>query len=228
MISLVALDIAGTTVDDGGSVYDALRECVEETGASVAPVDLQTWMGADKVEAITHLLRIGGVESESAVVASCFARFRDLVKERYAAAPPVPVGGAVEAMVELRRRGVKVALTTGFSADVAGPLLEALGWSVGSAPDDTVDAVVTTDDVAAGRPAPYMIFHAMEATGVQDVREVLAAGDTVVDIRAGRASGGLSVGVLTGKADRATLEAEDHDYVLDAVADIPALAEIPR
>ncbi|GAA4393306.1 phosphonatase-like hydrolase [Tsukamurella soli] len=223
MITLVALDIAGTTVDDGGIVYEALRGSVEEAGAPVAPADLQTWMGADKVEAITHLLRLGGVEPTGELVATSFGRFREILAERYAAEPPVPVGGAVEAIAELRRRGVKVALTTGFTADVAVPLLGALGWTVGSSADDTVDALITTSDVAAGRPAPYMIFRAMEATGTRDVREVIAAGDTAVDVRAARAAGATAIGVLTGKADRATLEAEDHDYVVDAVAAIPAL-----
>ncbi|EGD56172.1 hypothetical protein SCNU_04926 [Gordonia neofelifaecis NRRL B-59395] len=36
----------------------------------------------------------------------------------------------------------------------------------------TFDAVITTDDVPAGRPAPYMIFRAMERCGVASVRGV--------------------------------------------------------
>ncbi len=225
MIALVALDMAGTTIDDGGAVYRALEQSVLQAGATVAADDLQTWMGTDKIEAITNLLRLGGVEPTDDLVANGFDAFRAHLRKAYTDEPPVALPGVVPAIAELRSRGIKVALTTGFSDDVAEPLLASLGWTAGEGPGHTVDAVITTSDVSAGRPAPYMIFRAMEACGVRNVRSVLVAGDTVVDIQAGRNAGAVAVGVLTGKVDRAALEAEDHDYVLDSVADIPAVLE---
>jgi phosphonatase-like hydrolase len=114
---------------------------------------------------------------------------------------------------------VQVALSTGFSRDVADPLLAALGWDA-----QVVDAVVTVDEVAAGRPAPYLIFRAMERTGVFDVRRVLVAGDTVVDLRAGVNAGVAAVvGVGTGKLGFAELGRERHTHLLPSVADLPAL-----
>ncbi len=228
MIALVALDMAGTTIDDGGAVYRALQQSVQQAGATVAADDLQTWMGTDKVEAITNLLRLGGVEPSDDLVANGFDAFRAHLRQAYSDDPPMALPGVVPAIAELRSRGIKVALTTGFSADVVQPLLASLGWTAGEGPGHTVDAVVTTSDVPAGRPAPYMIFRAMEACGVRNVRSVLVAGDTVVDIQAGRNAGAVAVGVLTGKVDRATLEAEDHDYILDSVADIPTVLEQRR
>lgn len=219
MIQLAAFDIAGTTVDDHGAVYDALRRAVEEAGATVAAGDLQRWMGTDKVEAITALLRLGGVEPDQALVAERFDRFRALLAQAYRADPPVALPGVPEAIDRLRAAGVKVALTTGFSDDVVEPLLAALGWEIG--PEGRLDAVVTTSDVPAGRPSPYMIHLAMQHTGVADVRQVLAAGDTVVDLEAARNAGAIAVGVLTGQTPREALEAADHDAVLASVADVP-------
>jgi phosphonatase-like hydrolase len=223
MIQLAAFDIAGTTVDDHGNVYRALEDAVRENGVDVSPADLQTWMGADKIEAIRALLRLGGTAAEPGTVAATFERFRAILAERYAAEPPTPFPGVVEALAELRGRGIKVALTTGFSDDVAGALLESLGWTVGEGPAHTLDAIVTTSEVAAGRPAPYMIHRAMEKTGVFDVRSVLAAGDTVVDVQAARNAGAISVGVLTGKLTREELEGQPGVVVLGSVADVPAL-----
>lgn len=220
MIQLAAFDIAGTTVDDHGAVYVALRRAVEEAGAPVADADLQRWMGTDKIEAITALLRLGGVSPQPALVAERFDRFRALLGEAYRAEPPVALPGIVAAIDALRAAGVKVALTTGFSDDVVEPLLAALGWTVG--PEGRLDAVVTTSNVPAGRPAPYMIHLAMQRTGATDVRQVLAAGDTVVDLEAARNAGAIAVGVLTGQTPREALEAADHDAVLESVADIPA------
>lgn len=221
MIDLVALDMAGTTIDDHGSVYVALRRSVEETGASVDPGDLQRWMGTDKTEAIGALMRLGGGDPTPGSVAAAFERFHAILGELYRERPPVALPGVPDALRTLRDRGVRIALTTGFDDDVALPILHALGWRTGD--DGLLDAVVTASDVTAGRPAPYLIHHAMELTGVTDVRRVLAAGDTVVDLQAARGAGVIAVGVLSGALTRAELEPHPHDVLLDSVADIPAL-----
>jgi phosphoglycolate phosphatase len=221
MIDLVALDMAGTTIDDHGAVYVALRRAVEETGATVDKQDLQRWMGTDKTEAITALMRLGGVAPDPQSVAAGFRRFRALLDEFYLESPPVALPGVADALAILRDRGVRIALTTGFDDSVVAPLLDSLGWKTGD--DELLDAVVTTSHVRAGRPAPYLIHHAMELTGVTDVRRVLAAGDTAVDVQAARNAGVIAVGVLSGALSRAELEAHDHDAILDSVADIPDL-----
>jgi phosphonatase-like hydrolase len=217
MIRLAALDMAGTTIDDHGLVYRALRQSVEETGAGVADDDLQRWMGTDKLTAIGALMELGGVRPSTTSAAVAFERFRAILAALYRNEPPVALPGVEHALRELRSAGVAVALTTGFDDEVALPLLEALGWSIGS----QVDAVVTTSDVPAGRPAPYLIFRAMERTGVDDVRTVLAAGDTLVDLRAARNAGVTAIGVLSGALDRETLAAEPHDAILESVAGLP-------
>ena len=231
MISLAAFDMAGTTINDGGAVYRALENAVAETGVPVKPEDLQTWMGVEKREAITTLIELGGGVADEDLVGATFARFRALLDEYYTAEPPTPIDGVPEAIAELQAAGIKVALTTGFSRDVAESILTGLGWTVGpaapseDAPAGTVrvDALSCGDDVAAGRPAPFMIHRVMEATGVANVADVLVAGDTAVDVRSGLNSGaGISIGVLSGKLDRASLEAEGPTAVLDSVAAIPA------
>lgn len=224
MIELVAFDMAGTTIDEHGDVYRALETSVRETGADVTAENLQAWMGADKVEAITALIELGGGVPEPVLVAETFDRFRELLVRCYSATPPVGLPGVEDALRAFKAAGIKVGLTTGFSRDVADPLLAGLGWGVGA--DELLDAVVTSDEVPAGRPAPHMIHRLMELTGVTDVRRVLAAGDTVNDLAAARNAGVVAVGVLTGELGRADLEAHDHDHVLDGVRDIPALLNI--
>lgn len=229
MIKLVACDMAGTTIDEHGDVYVALAQCVEETGVATTPKAVQEWMGADKVEAITALIQDGGGTADPATVAAAFTRFKELLGQFYDANPPTALEGVEEAFAELRSRGVKVALTTGFSRDIAAPLLERLGWSVPAPgttmgdPGKVLDAVVCSDEVAAGRPAPHMIHRAMELTGIQDVRAVIAAGDTLNDLAAANNAGVTAVGVLTGKLDHDALSAHPHHHILQGVKDIPAL-----
>lgn len=214
MIALAALDVAGTTVEEGGAVYRALHDAVRRRGSTATVHDVARWMGADKRTAIRALLSLGG---DATAVEDTFTDFERLLREAYDATPPVAMPGVLDAFAALRDQGARIALTTGFSADVTGLLLERLGWQHG-----VVDAVVTTDDVPAGRPAPYMVHRAMERTGVTDVRRVLTVGDTVLDLEAGTNAGArVVVGVLSGGVPRDVLEAAPHTHVVDSVADLP-------
>jgi phosphonatase-like hydrolase len=210
VIDLVVLDIAGTTVEEHGLVYQALADTVIAAGGSAANVG--DWMGADKYEAISSMLGRSEVDSE-------FEDFHDRLAKYYAETPPTPITGVPQALAHLRSNGVKVALTTGFDRPIVDGLLDVLGWRT-----DVLDAVVCVDDVSAGRPAPYMIFKAMELTGTRDVGRVLTAGDTVRDLEAGTNAGAACVvGVLSGSQTAAELGAVRHTHLLKSVAEIPAL-----
>ena len=220
-IRLASLDMAGTTIDEGGAVYAVLRDAVERaTGLDVPDDLLSRWSGTDKREAIVGLLT--GLDQDLGQTDAIFAAFSDDLATAYANDPPVLLPGIAETVAQLRADGIKVALQTGYRREVAEGLLKAVGWSVGA----DVDALVTAEDVRASRPAPYLIFRTMEATGVVDVREVLVAGDTVNDVTAGtRAGARFVVGVLTGAHTGAELGAARHTHLLSSIADVPALLE---
>lgn len=247
-MTLIVCDIAGTTVNEDGIVYRQLRECVERRGVSVTAAQVNAVKGTEKRSAIATLLG-GAGDVADAVVDAVFADFMEGLRHEYAAHPPRPIDGVEEALSRLREDGASIALTTGFQRPIADIVLAACGWSVrddaqdaGDAAQDAgdagtleasgasgfvVDALITSDTVAAGRPAPYLIHHAMEITGVTSVDDVVSVGDTVADLRAAANAGVRGVGVLTGSVDRAVLAAEPHALILDSLADIPALHEVP-
>ena len=66
----------------------------------------------------------------------------------------------------------------------------------------------------------------MERTGVRDVEEVLAAGDTVVDLLAAKNAGVIGVGVLTGALARDEMERHPHHYIVPSVVDVLELDEL--
>jgi len=218
---LAALDMAGTTVDEGGLVYSAVEDAVAEAVGGPIPAELMSqWKGTSKEEAIAGLLRGMGSGDSHAHVLKVYEVFAGKLEEAYGRTPPAPIPGVLEMFETLRRAGVRVALQTGYAAPVANSIMTGLGWTVGG----TVDTLVTSDTVAASRPAPYLVFHAMEATGVRDVRRVLTAGDTPNDLAAGMNAGaGFVVGVTTGSFTRSQLEAEPHTHILDTVAALPSL-----
>lgn len=212
---LVSLDMAGTTFDDGNTVYEVLSNTVSEAAdEQVSQELLEQWTGTSKLAAVTGLLAALGSEADAQQV---YDRFTESLNARYRDNPPKPFAGVAEMFAQLRDDGVKVALQTGYARPVAEMLLESAGWKVGT----HIDALVPSDEVAASRPAPYLIFHTMEATGVVDVREVLAAGDTPNDLLAGtRAGAKYVVGVLTGAYGARELGRVSHTHLLGGVTEI--------
>ncbi|WP_040157098.1 phosphonatase-like hydrolase [Mobilicoccus massiliensis] len=226
MIRLATFDMAGTTIDDRHHVYRVLEAAVNRAGVEPEPAAFQRWMGVEKREAIAGLLREAGVEADDARIDELFVWFLDELARSYRDEPPIPLPGVEETLAELRRRGTRVALTTGFSRGIADPILTGLGWTAGlDDPDATLDAVVCADEVRRGRPAPYMIHRAMELTGTLDVAEVSATGDTIADVEAARHAGVLAIGVLTGKLDRDGFTGSPADHVLPGVPDVLDLPE---
>lgn len=222
-IDLAVFDIAGTTVDEGSAVYTAMRKALAEQDVEVDQGDLDRNKGTDKRTALATLMKAAGHDAGEDAVERCYTRFGELLDEAYTATPPVAIPGAIDCLEALRARGVRTALTTGFTRKVAERVLGLAGIGVGDG--GPVDVLVTTDDVRAARPAPYMIQHAMEATDARDVRRVLSAGDTIADILSHRNAGVMSVSVLTGDTSEETLRSYGPDFVLASVADIPSLLE---
>lgn len=220
-VRLASLDIAGTTLDEGGRVYAILRDAIEQaTGTTVPDELLSAWSGTDKREAMVGILT--GLGTDPARADAIFPDFAAALDASYAATPATVLPGVAEAIAALRAAGVLVALQTGYRRAVAEPLLDGAGWRVG----EHIDALVTADEVTASRPAPYLVFRTMEATGVRDVAEVLTAGDTANDVLAGTSAGArYAIGVLTGAHTAVELGAARHTHLLPSVADIPGLLQ---
>ena len=213
--------MAGTTVEEHGAVYAALRVAVEtHTGLEIPADVMSRWSGTSKYEATIGLLTELTGSAAPDAVEKVYADFRERLTAAYTATPPTPLPGVTDAIATLRASGVKVVLQTGYSRDIAESILTAMGWSVG----ETVDGLVTSDQVAASRPAPFLIFHAMELAGVTDVRRVLVAGDTANDLGAGTSAGaGFVVGVLTGASSAEQLGRHRHTHLLASAAELPTL-----
>jgi phosphonatase-like hydrolase len=223
-IELVVFDMAGTTIQDRGQVLDSFRKALDRNGIKVADEELQKWRGAAKREVLRFFIQqqfgiadVGNVTR----VEQAYADFRALLESSYASEAVEAIPGVEETFAWLRDHRIKIALTTGFYRKVTDTILDVVGWK-----DAWIDASICSDDVAQGRPAPFMIFRAMEATGVIDTRRVINVGDTALDLQAGMNAGinGV-VGVLSGSQTITQLGAVQHTHIIASVANLPALIE---
>ncbi|WP_101525568.1 phosphonatase-like hydrolase [Nocardioides houyundeii] len=224
-LDLVALDMAGTTVDEGGLVYEVLAATVADAvGEAVPGPLLASWKGTSKSEAIAGLLADLGADASEGHVRVVHDAFTERLIATYRATPPTPFAGIVEMFEVLRETGVKVCLQTGYTAEIAASILDGLDWPT-SGDSALIDAVVTSDLVPTSRPAPYLVFRCLEATGVTDIRRVLVAGDTPNDLLAGTNAGaGYVLGVGTGSFSLDQLAEHPHTHLLHSAAELTTLA----
>jgi phosphonatase-like hydrolase len=221
-IELVVFDMAGTTVSEGGAVYQCLRDTLTANGLETSTDALQDVKGMDKYEALRILIERSDMREQ--LLPGLDAIHEDFVErmiEFYRADPAVgETPGASEAFRRLRQAGVKVALDTGFSRDIAQTLIDRLNWER----DELIDASVTSDEVDRGRPHSDMIRRLMLKLGVTDPHRVAKVGDTPADLLEGKNAGcGLVVGVTQGSCSRELLERFPHDYLIGSVAELPEL-----
>jgi phosphonatase-like hydrolase len=210
--SLVILDMAGTTVEDRGQVPTAFAETLAANGIVIGADEITRVRGASKRLAIRNLLPPTAQQAADRI----YSEFRHHLADAYTTGGVRCVPGADRVIADLRARGIKVALTTGFDRDIATLLLSSLGWT-----RNTVDAVVCGDDVDHGRPAPDMILLAMKLTGVSEADQVANVGDTVLDLEsAARAGVKWNVGVLSGAHRREELKRAPHTHIVASVASL--------
>jgi phosphonatase-like hydrolase len=224
---LAVFDMAGTTVSNSDLVVEALTGSVRARGFNVTAADARPLMGYPKRQAIRHLLGMHTAAANDAMlVEQVHGDFVAAMLERYRNSPDVaPMPTAEACFAALRSRGLRIALDTAFSRDIALTIIERFGWLR----DGRIDDVIATDEVAAGRPAPDMIRALMARQGVGEPAAVIKVGDTPVDVEEGRkARVGLVVAVTTGAFERAALRACAPDHVIDSLAELPPLLELPE
>ncbi|WP_268810449.1 phosphonatase-like hydrolase [Williamsia sp. Leaf354] len=219
-IALAVLDMAGTTVEDGGLVLAAFDVAATAIGI---PADgperdharqyVVDTMGQSK---ITVFRALTGDDEERAQLGN--RAFEAAYDDLIGTGDIRPIEGAEKAIATLREAGVKVALTTGFSRATQHRLLDVLGWA------DVADLTLSPEEVGRGRPYPDLVLHAVLDLEIDDVRAVAVLGDTSSDILSGlRAGARIVAGTLTGAHDRQQLDDAGATHVVDSVSDLTHL-----
>lgn len=220
-IALVVLDIAGTTVRDNGEITLAFQQAMSRSGYEVPAEKITPLMGYKKTEAIRLLLDFYETNDDKITPKLIHKIHQDFLERMvffYATSKELsPLPNVEKVFAGLKSQGIKVALNTGFSNEITDIIMERLGWLE----NNLVDFVISSNEVAAGRPLPYMINELMNRAGIVHPEQVIKVGDTEVDIFEGRNAGCLySIGVTTGAFSRKELEAYNPSFIIDNIEEL--------
>jgi phosphonoacetaldehyde hydrolase len=252
-IQAIIFDLSGTVIDFGsrGPVV-AFVELCRRHGLQATEAQARGPMGSHKWDHIWAMLNepeihaqwvaLKGQPPTAADVDALYPEFTEVQIATLANHVEV-LPGIKELVEELGRRKIRYATTTGFDSSMIGPVKASTAAS-GFAPE----IFMTPDLVGAGRPAPWMIYHAAKHMGIYPLHTFIKVGDTPIDIAEAKAAGTWAVSIVaTGneiglsqealaalsneererrfEAARAKFKSLGADYIIDSAADLPTVID---
>jgi phosphonoacetaldehyde hydrolase len=251
--SAVIFDWAGTMVDFGSlAPVAAMRAAFASEGVTLTDGQIRAAMGMAKRDHVAAILADSNVarawrETHSAAandsdIDRIFARLDPMLREAAAAHADL-VPGAAETAALLKRAGVRVGSTTGYTRPMMAPIL-ASAAAQGYAPE----VVVCAGETPQGRPSPFMVWTALMQLDVWPTTGVVKVDDAPVGIAEGKNAGCFTIGVAASgnamglslsdyaalpeaarlarlTAARLELLAAGADIVIDTVAELPGALE---
>ncbi len=225
-IELIIFDIAGTTVEDKGEIAKAFQSALNEFGYQVPVTKINPLMGYKKTEAIKRMLT--EFEPDENKITEAYIKqihncFLELMINHYSTVTDItPLPHVEEVFALLKEKQIKIGLDTGFSKEITDTIIDRLGWIK----DKKVDMVISSNEVKAGRPFPYMIEEIMRKTNVTDSKKVIKVGDTEVDVFEGKNAGCLySIAITTGAFTREELAVYEPSFIIDDLKELVSIIE---
>ncbi|QDT73025.1 Phosphonoacetaldehyde hydrolase [Lacipirellula limnantheis] len=252
-LQAVIFDWAGTLLDYGSRA--PVLAVVSVFHSFDVPVTIEEARGPmgmakrDHLRTMLEMPRIGaawrdvhGAPHDEQAIDRLYARFLE-TQISFLADHATLIPGALEAVADCRRRGMKIGSTTGYTRElmaVITPAAQRQGLEV--------DAMYCASDFPAGRPAPWMSLENARVLGVFPMSAIVKVDDTIVGIDEGLNAGMWSVGVAKSgnmiglseaelgalsateqtallAAARERMAASGAHFVIDSVAELPAVVD---
>ncbi|MEY3590894.1 MAG: hypothetical protein RL316_666 [Bacteroidota bacterium] len=218
MIKLVVFDLAGTVLDEQNIVYKTLHRCINESGIPVSYEKvIEIGAGKEKSQAVRDILSQYSLDSSLHIQGAIYNFFLQELSNKYSSLEVKPMLGAEEVFMKLRTLKIFIAFNTGYNRTTTEQLIAKLNWKK----QVHYDLIITSSEVARSRPAPDMIWRAMELLGIQSADKVIKVGDSCTDIIEGKNAGcRFSIGITTGAQTHDELLTSSPDFVIDQLNEL--------
>tara|TARA_B100000035_G_scaffold151305_1_gene128909 strand:- start:3306 stop:4001 length:696 start_codon:yes stop_codon:yes gene_type:complete len=217
-VRLLVFDMAGTTVDEGGIVYQTLFDTFKQYRVNVNKEDIYKWHGRNKNEVLSEYLHkrksLEGHEEFPIIEKGLHDSFEKNLRERYFTSSSIKLidDNMPELFNNIRKKDIKIALNTGYSKSIQESIIKKLNMN------EFIDTYISSEEVKYGRPYPYMIYKLMEKYEIDNPLKVVKFGDTRNDILEGINARCWSVGVLSGADGKNKLS--EADVIINSVMDM--------
>ncbi|MDP2496707.1 MAG: HAD hydrolase-like protein [Candidatus Palauibacterales bacterium] len=214
---VLLLDLDGTLIDSSELILASYRHTMREHLGEVPP-DSEWLEGMGKTLRV-QLRRFASSEEEAEAMVETYREHNHRVHDRLVRT----FGEVSETLDGLHRRGVPMGIVTSKARRGVEMGMEACGLDPG-----WFRTVVTADDVERPKPHPEPVLLALRnmesgAGGRPDPAATTFVGDSIHDLRAGRAAGVKTAAALWGPYGREELGPGEPDHWLESVRELEAL-----
>jgi HAD superfamily hydrolase (TIGR01509 family) len=204
----IVFDVDGTLTDSIESYYEVFRQAMEQIGIPVKREEVLNPMATG--QPIWDWAIPQGIANREEKIQQCKKLIPEIFRGVFSRVRPFPELDYV--LQRLREREIHIGAVTSSWASAVRPLHD-------HSLVHYFKAIVTREDGLQLKPAPDSIIECLRRMEV-DPEKALTVGDTPMDIRAGKAAGTLTIGVLSGIGNREQLEAETPTIIIDGVRQI--------
>lgn len=209
----IIFDVDGTLADSVGFFYELAVEMLALAGCPAVPrEDVYALMRLGDAAPMEQLFPPDYPDPVGTFKRIAESRMEEWMQRYHNDTQAIP--GSIALLHDLHAQGLLLGIAT--SSGRALPFLDR--WGV----RHLFSGIVGREDVALRKPHPEPVLKCLGHLCL-DSREVMYVGDSPADIRAGKAAGSYTVGVLTGTSSHDVLCLEAPDHILDSVASLGSL-----
>lgn len=205
------LDLDGTLIDSEELILASYRHTMRVHRGRELP-DAR-WLESMGRPLHAQLREFAGDEEEARAMVATYREHNRRVHDDLLR----PFPGVREAVGRIRDGGLRLGIVTSKLRDSALEGLRVCGY-----PLDWFDVLVAADDVERHKPDPAPVHAALASMGETPGGAVFV-GDSVHDLRAGRAAGTRTAAALWGPYGREALAPGEPDHWLEEVGELEAL-----
>lgn len=208
----VVFDLDGTLIDSEGLILSSYRHTMR-THLGAAPPD-EAWRATIGRPLAIQVRDFARSDEEAEAMVQTYTEHNLANHDRLVR----PFAGIAECVEALRSGGYRLAIATSKRRVATRMGLAACGL-----PESWFASIVTADDVTRFKPEPEPVLRALAEAGEADPGRAAYVGDSVHDMRSGRAAGVRTVAVLWGPNGRDVLEPEAPDWLVETPRELAAL-----
>lgn len=214
MKKLIVFDLDGTLLNSLEDLADSANWVLEQHGFPTHPVDAYRYFVGDGVRKLIERI-LPPEERTDARIEQCRQEFVTYYKVHMEDKTSV-YEGITELLVELKNRGLKIAVATNKVHVAVAPLMAKYF------PNICFDAMIGQREGVPVKPAPQIMFDILKETGCEP-SEALHVGDTATDMQLAHNAGVTPVGVLWGYRPLEELQESGAKFIIEKPEDLLGL-----
>jgi 2-phosphoglycolate phosphatase len=214
-VEAVLFDLDGTLLDSIGIYYDIVDIVFDRLQLPSVPREQFVEAAKDGEFDWDCVLPDDILDRKEEIVKEATEIILELYPEMFARDLKI-IPGADKILKDITADGMKIGIVTStpeVTMSIKRQMLRKTGM------DKLIEVIITADDVQNKKPAGEPLIEGSKRIGIIPEKCVYV-GDSRIDIKAGKAAGMRTIGVLTGFDNHAALGREGPDAIIKSVAEL--------